>query len=119
MVAQSGDVLFFARMLKSMKNHTRPAGGKRLQRLTVSLPENLVKRIKHISRESGLKVSRIVATALKQQLGERIPRTTEPLVYPTVLWKLKRRSRLRGPSPTLRTKRAGSWRLVELDRLSV
>jgi hypothetical protein len=106
-------------MLKSMKNHTYSRGGKRMQRLTVSLPEDLVKRVKRVSRESGLKVSRIVATALEQQLGEQTPRPAEALVHPTALWKLKGRSRLRGPSPTLRTKRAGSWRLVELDRLSV
>jgi hypothetical protein len=106
-------------VLKSMKNHTGPRGGKRMQKLTVSLPENLVKRVKHISRESGLKISGIVATALEQQLGEQTPRRAEPPVYPTALWKLKGRARLRAPSPTLRTKRAGSWRVVELDRLSV
>jgi post-segregation antitoxin (ccd killing protein) len=106
-------------MPKTMKNHAQARGGKRMQRLTVSLPENLVKRVRHVSRESGLKISRIVATALEQQLGEQTPRPAEPPVYPTVLWKLKGRGHLRGPSPTLRTKRVGSWRLVELDRLSV
>ena len=90
-----------------------------MQRLTVSLPENLVKRVKHISLESGLKISRIVATALEQQLGEETTRPAEPPIHPTVLWKLKGRRRLKGPSPTLRTKRAGSWRVVELDRISV
>jgi hypothetical protein len=113
--------LFFgARMLKGMKNHTQAKrDGKRMQRLTVSLPENLVKRVKHISRQSGLKISRIVATALEQQLGEQTPGPTEPAIHPTVLWKLKGRSHMRGPSPTLRTKRAGTWRVVELDGLSV
>jgi metal-responsive CopG/Arc/MetJ family transcriptional regulator len=56
-----------------------------MQRLTVSLPENLVKRVKHISREGGLKISRIVATALEQQLGEQTPRPAEPPIHPTVL----------------------------------
>jgi hypothetical protein len=106
-------------MLKSMKNHIPARGGKRMQRLTVSLPENLVKRVKQISRQSGLKISRIVATALEEQLGDQTPQPEESPVHPTVLWKLKGRSRLKGPSTTLRTKRAGSWRLVELDRLSV
>jgi hypothetical protein len=90
-----------------------------MQRLTVSLPQNLVTRVKQISQQSGLKISRIVATALEQQLGDQTTGPAEPLVHPTVLWKLKGRSHLKAPSPTLRTKRAGSWRLVELDRLSV
>jgi hypothetical protein len=90
-----------------------------LQRLTVSLPEDLAKKVKRVSRESGLKVSRIVARALEQHLGEETAPSAEPLIRPTVLWKLKGRSHLTAPSPTLRRGRVGSWRTVELDELPV
>jgi metal-responsive CopG/Arc/MetJ family transcriptional regulator len=36
-----------------MKNHAQARVSKQLRRLTVSLPEDLVKKVKHISRESG------------------------------------------------------------------
>jgi len=90
-----------------------------LERLTVSLPEDLAKRVKRVSHETGLKVSRIVADALEQHLAEQARPQTERAIRPTVLWKLKGRSRLRAPSPTLRTKPAGSWRIIELDKLPV
>ena len=89
-----------------------------MERLTVSLPDDLVKKVKRVSHESGLKVSRIVATALEQHLGQEVSSTPEPLIRPTVLWKLKGRSHLTAPSPTLRG-RVGSWRTVELDELPV
>ena len=88
-----------------------------MQRLTVSLPEDLVKKLKHVSHETGLKVSRIVATALEQHLSEEAS-SAEPPIRPTALWKLKGRSHLTAPSPTLRG-RVGKWRIVELDELPV
>jgi len=100
-----------------MKSHTFLRAFS-LQRLTVSLPEDLVKKVKRVSRESGLKVSRIVARALEQHLGEEIS-STEPAIRPTALWKLKGRSRLTAPSPTVRRGRVGMWRVVELDELPV
>ncbi len=90
-----------------------------MQRLTVSLPQDLVERLKRASHESGLKVSRIVATALEQHLGEHAPSPAEPPIHPAVLWKLKGRSRLMGPSLRLRKARVGSWRIIELDKLPV
>ena len=104
--------------LKSMKNHTF-VRDIMSQRLTVSLPERLVKKIKRASHESGLKVSRIVATALEQHLGGETSSSAEPLIHPTALWKLKGRSHLAAPSPTLRRGRVGKWRIVELDELPV
>ena len=86
--------------------------------MTVSLPEDLIKRVKQLSRSSGLKVSRIVASALEEHLGEAA-RLTEPPIRPTVLWKLKGRTHLTAPSPTLRKARVGSWRIVEGDDLPV
>lgn len=86
-----------------------------MERITISLPEDLVKRIKRISKESGLKVSRIVAMALREHLGTSAPAPAEAPVHPTVLWKIKGRQYLRGPSPTLRRAKIGSWRIVDLS----
>lgn len=90
-----------------------------MDRLTISVPKNLVKRVKRLSQESGLKVSRIVAKALEQHLGEQTPSPAEVSVHPTALWKLKGRSRLTGPSLTIRKTRVGSWRIIDLDELPV
>jgi hypothetical protein len=90
-----------------------------LQRLTVSLPDETLKRVKRISRESGLKVSQIVARALEQHLDEQAQIDAEAPVRPTVLWKLKGRKSLRAPSPRLERTRVGSWRIIDLDELSL
>jgi len=90
-----------------------------LDRLTVSLPEDTVKKVKRISRETGLKVSQIVATAIEQHLNEQLQSPAEAPIHPTVLWKLKGRSSLRGPSPSLARARVGSWRIIDLDQLPV
>lgn len=90
-----------------------------MQRLTVSLPDELVKRVRQLSRSSGLKVSRIIAGAVEEHLGEEARSQAEPPIHPTVLWKLKGRSRMAAPSPTLRTTRVGSWRILERDELPV
>jgi len=90
-----------------------------LERLTVSLPEDLVKKVKRTSQETGLKVSRIVARALEQHMSEQIESTLEPPIHPAVLWKLKGRKSLRGPSPRLLRTRIGSWRTIDLDRKPV
>lgn len=86
--------------------------------MTVSLPEELAKRVQQLSQKSGLKVSRIVVRALEQLMGEETQNTQAPL-RPTALWKLKGRERLTAPSPRLRKGRVGSWRIVELDEVPV
>jgi hypothetical protein len=89
-----------------------------MERLTVSLPEATVKKVREASRESGLKISQIVARALEQQLNEKTESAEAP-IRPTVLWKLKGRKSLRGPSPRLVRSRVGSWRVIDLDELSI
>ena len=86
-----------------------------MERLTVSLPEDTVKKIKRLSETSGLKVSQIVSRALEQELSDQSP--VEAPIRPTVLWKLKGRKSLRAPSPRIRPTRVGSWRIVDLDEL--
>jgi hypothetical protein len=88
-----------------------------LKRLTVSLSEDLVRKVKRISEESGLKISRIVASALEEHLSEQVPPPVEPPIRPTILWKLKGRKMLTGPSPRLTRARGGSWRVIDLDKL--
>ena len=83
----------------------------------MSLPEDMVKKIKRLSETSGLKVSQIVSRALAQELSDQS--TVEAPIRPTVLWKLKGRKSLRGPSPTIRRTRVGSWHIVDLDELRV
>jgi hypothetical protein len=90
-----------------------------LERLTVSLPGDLVRKVKRISEESGLKISRIVAAALEQHLSEQVPPRAESPIHPTILWKLKGRKMLTGPSPRLMRARVGSWRIIDLDELPV
>jgi hypothetical protein len=92
-----------------------------MKRLTVSLSDELARRLGQLSEESGLKVSGIVAKALEEHLGMKAAASpiSETLVQPTVLWKLKGRTYPRGPSPTLRRGKIGDWRIIELDKISV
>lgn len=90
-----------------------------MERLTVSLPEDTVRKVKRVSHESGLKVSQIVARALEQHLGEQPEASTQAPIRPTVLWKLKGRKSLRAPSLRLGRKAVGSWRIIDLDDLPV
>ena len=90
-----------------------------MERLTVSLPDETVKRVKRLSHESGLKVSQIVANALEQQLSEQSDVSVEAPIRPTVLWKLKGRRSLRAPSPRFGRTQVGSWRTIDLDELPV
>jgi len=92
-----------------------------MKRVTVSLSDELARRLRELSKESGLKVSGVVAKALEEHLGMK-PATSSvgrALVQPTVLWKLRGRTYPRGPSPTLRRGKIGDWRIIELDELSV
>lgn len=89
------------------------------ERLTVSLPGEMVRSIKRAAKESGMKVSSLVASALEQYLGMEDVSPKEIRVYPTVLWKIRGRGRIRGPSLRAARTKVGVWRLVELDRVPV
>ena len=90
-----------------------------MERLTVCLSEELVRKIKRISKESGLKISRIVADAVEEYLSEQFPLRVEPPTRPTILWKLKDRKMLSGPSPKLMRVQVGSWRVIDVDEVPV
>ena len=89
-----------------------------MKRLTVSLPDDLAKKVKRISEETGLKVSRIVAQALEERIIEEEEPSQAP-IHPAALWKLKGRKSLSGPSLRLTRNRVGSWRVIDLDKISV
>ncbi|MBS7644224.1 ribbon-helix-helix domain-containing protein [Candidatus Bathyarchaeota archaeon] len=92
-----------------------------MKRITVSLPDELARRLRELSKESGLKVSGIVVKALEEHLGIKALNSfvSEAPVQPTVLWKLRGRSFARAPSPTLRRGKIGVWQIIELDKISV
>jgi len=92
-----------------------------MKRVTVSLTDQLARRLRQLSKESGLKVSGIVAKALEEYLGMKgaTSSVSETRVRPTALWKLRGRTYPRGPSPTLSRGKIGDWRIIELDKISV
>ncbi len=85
-------------------------------RVTVSLPDNVAKRLFEESKRSGLKVSQIVKTSLEERM--EIP-DENIKVTPTVLWKLRGRRYPRGPSPTIRKGRYGYSKIVDLDEVKI
>jgi len=85
-------------------------------RVTVSLPDNIAKRLFEESRRTGLKVSQIVKTSLEEHV--EIP-PEEVKVTPTVLWKLRGRRYPRGPSPTAGTHKVGKWKIYEMGKVRV
>lgn len=85
-------------------------------RVTVSLPDNITKKLFEESRRTGLKISQIVKTSLEEHIempDEKVK------VTPTALWKLRGRKYPRGPSITARRKKIGTYYVVDLDKLQV
>lgn len=86
-------------------------------RVTVSLPDNITKKLFGESRRTGLKVSQIVRHSLEEHM--EIPEM-EVKVTPTVLWKLRGRRYPRGPSPTaLGRRKIGKWQIYEMDKVRI
>ncbi|MBS7622718.1 ribbon-helix-helix protein, CopG family [Candidatus Bathyarchaeota archaeon] len=88
------------------------------ERLTISLPDEVAKRLRQISRESGVKVSTIVLRALGNHIGTK-PSQRDVSLRPKVLWGLRGRTYPRAPSPTLRRTRIGNWRTIGPDEIPV
>jgi hypothetical protein len=59
-----------------------------LERLTINLPDHLAKRVRRISKQTGLKISRIVAQAMEERMHEEETPSQAPF-HPSVSWKLK------------------------------
>lgn len=88
-----------------------------MRRVTVSVPPSLAKRVEHISRATGLKVSQVFRVAVEEHLRLHYSDEQPPKVRPSVIWKVRGVSLPRGPSPTLRKGRVGEYQLVRLDQL--
>src|SRR3972149_9331616 len=81
-------------------------------RITVSLPESLAEAIERIVNErmDYRQTSHLVADALEEFLRVHYPefvglKGEEGEVFPTILWKLKLRRKMRAPSPRVRGRR--------------
>jgi len=91
-----------------------------MARITVSLSESLFEAIERIVKEGRdyRQTSHLVADALEEFLRVHYPEFTgskgeEGEVFPTILWKLKVRRKLRAPSPRVKGRRlAGEWVVV-------
>jgi len=66
------------------------------RKVSISLPEDLLRRVDEVCRRLGLSRSEFVAMALREKLGYT---GEEPQEYPTVLWKLRASGLLRARSP--------------------
>jgi len=78
-------------------------------KVSVSLPEDLLKRVDALCRQLKMSRSEFIARALEEKLraGEKGSR------YPTVLWKLSTTGYLRLRSPRLRGRSIGEGWIVE------
>lgn len=90
-----------------------------MARITVSLSEALAEAIERIVKEriGYRQKSHLVADALEEFLRVHYPEfigLEGKEVYPTILWKLKLRKRMRAPSLRVRGRRvAGEWVVVK------
>jgi len=82
-----------------------------VRKISVSIPEELLKALDEVAREEGVPRSRIVVEALSRYLRWRVP--AEGREYPTVLWKLKVSGSARLRSPKRAGRRLGCGWVVE------
>lgn len=86
-------------------------------RVTVSLPDDVARKLFEEKRRTGLKISQIVKKSLEEHM--EIP-DVEVKVTPTVLWKLRGRRYPRGPSITaLGRRKIGKWQVYEMDKVRI
>lgn len=85
-----------------------------VKKTSISLPDELFKKLTRSSTEAGRTRSSIIADALRAYLGE-FGHPKEPKIYPTALWKLRERGFVRLRSPRLAKVRVrGDW-IVESE----
>ena len=85
-------------------------------RVTVSLPDEVAKKLFEEKRRTGLKISQIV----KKSLEEHIEVPDENVkVTPTVLWKLRGIRYPRGPSITALRHKIGKWKVYEMGKIRI
>ena len=89
------------------------------KRITISLDEKLAKALREAARENDLKVSTLVKKAVEEYLRGLEPDEEEPDVHPKVVWRARGRARPRGPSVRMGRVKAGSFRIVDIDKLQI
>lgn len=86
-------------------------------RVTVSLPDEVAKKLFEEKRRTGLKISQIVKRSLEDHM--EMP-DMDVKVTPTVLWKIKGRRYARGPSLTaIGRRKIGKWQVYEMGKVRV
>ncbi|MEM2848664.1 MAG: ribbon-helix-helix protein, CopG family [Candidatus Bathyarchaeia archaeon] len=84
------------------------------KKISVSLPEGLLKSIDELSRKLNLSRSELIARILEEKLGTLTARNDHK--YPTVLWKLSTTGYLKLRSPRfLGRKIKGKWIVEEAE----
>ena len=86
-----------------------------MTRLSVSLPEELSRQLRRIQARERVRLSHIVADALRVYFATRPVQGVDrrPRDYPTVLWKLKATGRFVLRSPRLSERRLREGWVVE------
>jgi metal-responsive CopG/Arc/MetJ family transcriptional regulator len=79
--------------------------------VSISLPEELLKRVDEAANKNKITRSEFIAKILEGTLGSE----EEIKKYPTVLWKLQKSGYLKLRSPKHPSRRIGGWIVEELE----
>ncbi|MEX2701507.1 MAG: ribbon-helix-helix protein, CopG family [Candidatus Baldrarchaeia archaeon] len=83
------------------------------RKVSISLPERLLKIIDRNAKSVGLSRSEYIARILEEKLGT----AEEPKMYPTVLWKLRTSVFLKMRSPRYPSRRIkGRWIVEKVNK---
>ena len=81
------------------------------RKVSVSLPEKLLKRVDEAANRSGMSRSEFITRVLERVVQPE----EEPHRYPTVLWKLQKSGYMKLRSPRLPTRIVGEWVVEEVE----
>lgn len=81
------------------------------RKVSVSLPEDLLKRVDEAANKNKISRSEFIAKVLNKTLGPE----EEIHKYPTVLWKLQASGYLKLRSPKYPSRKIGKWVVEEIE----
>ena len=81
------------------------------RKISVSLPEKLLKKVDEAASRSRMSRSEFIATVLEKVVQPE----EKPHRYPTVLWKLQRSGYMKLRSPRFPTRKVGEWVVEEVE----
>ncbi len=91
-----------------------PGGIVGVRKISVSIPEELLKRLDEFAKAEGLSRSKVIAYAVEAYLSRYRAKVEEIKGYPTVLWKLKAIGGIKLRSPRRVGRRIkGEWVVEE------